>query len=183
MGSGSSASTLLERVDCKEGQGPSETLAYIGNTQSELWFFNINHPDKLIVEAGMLPSMYRGAHTTLKAGGYLSYQKESGLYLLPWIALRVQEKSMSANLALARYVPLGSMPGTTISSESSLLWQANPKVQIGLAGTFRDVDGKPFVYSWGILVKGLSGSTGLSIRFLPYGTQPPSLRIQLSHSL
>lgn len=170
-------------TDFYRGQAPYQSLS-ITTPQIQVWLFGVNRPE--------LDEIDLGTTIVLKGGkwylsGYFahfpSYKQE---YLLAWLTYVDQIGNGLLVVNAAEYLPLNGGELAFYSSETTVTWPVNRKVDLGLtASLWKGESTRGWPIKFGPIVKvRLDSSTKMIVRYQPTinGSREPRLRLELSRS-
>lgn len=174
MGIASADITILNRFDYVNDK-IIQTVAMI-TPKVDFWGFNVNNPNKSDYEIGKELQI----NSFLKAGGNVAFFPGRNEFdLVPSLAYKAKIGTGTLSIHGGIYIPLNGKAKTIFSRESSLTYKASKNLEIGLAGTYSQIEGKAKVLQFGLLAKVTKGPASLKLRWLaPNDGAPTKVRIE-----
>lgn len=175
--------TAWSCTDFYRGQAPYQSLS-ITTPQIQVWLFGVNRPELDEVDLGTTIALKGGKwYLSGYFAHFPSYKQD---YLLPWLTYVDKIGNGTFVVNAAEYLPLNHGKAAFYSSETTVTWPVNRKIDLGLtASLFKMENDRSWPIKFGPIVKvRLDSATKVIVRYQPTtdGSRAPRLRLELSRS-
>ena len=173
------ADTLVTRMDGDLDQIPAFKIGVV-TQEIEIWGLGVNKPNPTI-EIGKLFVCKTTDGSSIFAGGYFSHWGNDKMFVEPYVWY---EKPLGKTLFAAELYAYLSLKGGSIavgSSNASLTMPVDKHYRFGLAGTFWHEPGF-HVTNYGGQVSYAAKDWTATARYLPFGHNQPTFRLQVSQN-